>query len=209
MIVLETIILGIIWYQVIAVFGLSIGLHRYLSHKQFHMSKTFEIFCLFLAMLAGSRSPLGWAGAHRLHHRYADTDKDPHSPLHKGFWTVALNQWKITSIPRQYIKDLFRNPRVMFFHRYWKYIHISTAIVVLSISVKWFFILIVIPYLLGFFGYGIFNALGHKDGKPVTNRFINLLSAGEGYHNVHHGDPSKVRLHRFDVAGIIAEKFFK
>jgi len=209
MVVLETIALGIIWYQIIAIFGLSIGLHRYFSHKQFEASKTFEVISLFLAMLAGSRSPLGWAGAHRLHHRFADTKQDPHSPLHKGFWTVAFNQWKIESIPRQYIKDLFRNRRIMFFHRYWKYIHTLTAILVLLVSVQWFIILIVIPYVLGFFGYGLFNALGHRNGKPVTNRFINLLSAGEGYHNVHHGDPSQVRLHKFDLAGVIAEKFFK
>ena len=83
-------LLGFIWYQFIAIFGLSIGLHRYFSHKQFQVSKLYEIFSLYLAMLAGSRSPLGWAGAHRIHHRYSDTKLDPHSPTYKGFWNVFL-----------------------------------------------------------------------------------------------------------------------
>ena len=78
-------IFGFIWYQVIAMFGLSIGLHRHFAHNQFKTSKLFEVVSLFLAMLAFSRSPLSWIGAHRLHHRFSDTPKDPHSPTHKGF----------------------------------------------------------------------------------------------------------------------------
>ena len=68
------ILMGFIWYQFIAMFGLSIGLHRKFAHKQFDTPKWFETFSLYLAMLAGSRSPLGWVGAHRIHHRHSDTD---------------------------------------------------------------------------------------------------------------------------------------
>ena len=84
-------VLGFLWYQLIAIFGLSIGLHRYFAHRQFKTTKVFETISLFLSMLAFSRSPLGWIGAHRIHHRYSDTNNDPHSPAHKGFWNVLLN----------------------------------------------------------------------------------------------------------------------
>ena len=60
----------------------------------------------------------------------------------------------------------------------------------------------------GNIGYGLFNALGHKEHKPVTNMFINLLSAGEGYHDVHHNNPRKIRLNKFDLAGWVIERFF-
>ena len=47
-------------------------------------------------MLAGSRSPLGWVGAHRIHYRHSDTEEDPHSPKHKGFWEcVLINNWRV------------------------------------------------------------------------------------------------------------------
>ena len=55
-----SIFLGFLWYQVIAIFGLSIGLHRYFSHRQFKTSKFYEIVILLLVTLAGARSPLVW-----------------------------------------------------------------------------------------------------------------------------------------------------
>ena len=65
---------GFLWYQVIATFGISIGLHRHFAHKQFEVSKLYEIVILFLITLTGARSPLGWIGAHRIHHANADTE---------------------------------------------------------------------------------------------------------------------------------------
>jgi len=33
----------------------------------------------FIATAAMQKGPLWWAGNHRAHHRYSDTDRDPHS----------------------------------------------------------------------------------------------------------------------------------
>lgn len=202
-------LLGFIWYQIIALFGLSIGLHRHFAHKQFNTSKLFEIVSLYLAMLAGSRSPLGWIGAHRIHHNHSDTKLDPHSPTYKGFWNVLFNNWKVTNIPRPYVRDLYKNPRIMFFHKHWLKIHVISALVFLMIGFQWFFIFILSPLVLGYLSYGIFNALGHKDNKPVTNYFINLLSAGEGHHNIHHNNPKQIKLSKYDISGIVIEKYFR
>ena len=92
---ITTILLGILWYQVIALFGHSMGLHRYFSHKQFKATKVFEVMSLLLVTIAGARSPLVWVGAHRIHHAYADTEKDPHSPDYLGFWNILFNRWRI------------------------------------------------------------------------------------------------------------------
>ena len=45
---LTVFILGFLWYQIIAVFGISIGLHRYFAHRQFNVSKIYEVIILFL-----------------------------------------------------------------------------------------------------------------------------------------------------------------
>jgi len=201
-------LVGFIWYQFIAMFGLSIGLHRKFAHKQFETSKGFEVFALFLAMLAGSRSPLGWVGAHRIHHRHSDTEEDPHSPTHKGFWNVLLNNWRVKQIPRHYVRDLYRNPRIMFFHKHWLKLHIATAVITLLISVPIFIMFVLSPLVLGFVSYGIFNALGHKDSKPVYNWFIGILSAGEQHHDVHHVNPGQIQLSKYDFAGLVATKLF-
>ena len=209
MAIIIMLVLGFIWYQLIAIFGLSIGLHRRFAHNQFQTSKTFEVISLFLSMLAFSRSPVGWIGAHRIHHRFSDTEKDPHSPTHKGFWNVLLNNWKVEKIDRGFVKDLYRNPRIMFFHKHWLKLHIATAVATSLISFQVFFIFVLSPLVLGFISYGLFNALGHKDEKPVTNYFINLLSAGEGHHNIHHKNPNKIRLSEYDISGWIIERCLK
>ena len=206
---LTVFILGFLWSQVIAIFGIYIGLHRHFAHRQFDVSKIYEVIILFLITLTGARSPLGWIGAHRIHHANADTENDPHSPDIKGFWNIVFNRWTCKSIPRKYIKDVIKNPRIIFFHKYWKYIHITVAIISLLIGLNFFIAFIVIPYVLGFFGYGYFNAAGHKDYKPRTNFWINILSAGEGFHDVHHNNEKLMRLNKYDISGFIIERFIK
>lgn len=209
---IETLILGTIWYQIIAIFGLSIGLHRYFTHRQnFKLSPIWESIVLYLIVLTGAKSPLGWAAAHRAHHNHTDTKLDPHSPKHKGFWYVFFNRWMFSypTIDRKSIKDLLSNKRVMFFHRHHNKIHLTSAVISLLISFKFFIGFIVIPFILSFLFYGLFNTLGHKDGKPVTNHIINLFAAGEGYHNVHHNNWKQIRLGKWDLSGYIIEKVFK
>ena len=41
-------------------------------------------------------TPVQWAGNHRYHHRHTDTELDPHSPVHQGFWYAHVG-WYIGS----------------------------------------------------------------------------------------------------------------
>ena len=177
-----TLILGFIWYEIIAVFGISAGIHRYFSHKQFKAGPLYEWIALYMVTLAGARSPIGWVGAHRIHHLYADTEKDPHSPDYQGWFKVMFNMWTVKSIPSRLVKDCLRNPRVVFFDRHWLKILIATSVITFAIHWQVFVGFVVIPYVLGFIGYGLFNFLGHKDHKPRNNWIINILDVGEGFH---------------------------
>ena len=207
---MEIILLGFILYQIIAIFGISIGLHRYYAHRMdFKISKFYEIIILLMVTIAGARSIIGWCAAHRIHHTYADTEKDPHSPDHKGFWNVVFNRWTIPKVERRLVNDLLKNKLVVFQHKYWYEILIIISIISTLISVKFFTIFVVIPFILSNIGYGLFNALGHKDNKPVTNMFIYLLSNGEAYHDKHHNDGGKIRLGKWDLSGLIIEKILK
>ena len=85
---------------------------------------------------------------------------------------------------------------------------VATAAIALLISVPFFVVFVLSPLVLGFVSYGIFNALGHDDGKPVSNWLIGILSAGEGHHDVHHDNPGQVVLSKYDFAGIVAKKLF-
>ena len=102
---------GYITYWIIAAIGITWGYHRYFAHKQWRTNKIVEVLLLYLGLLCGGRSALTWAGVHRMHHRYADTDKDPHSSNNYPWYVILFSLWRVETIPRKFVKDLVINPR--------------------------------------------------------------------------------------------------
>jgi stearoyl-CoA desaturase (delta-9 desaturase) len=198
-----TFVYGYLFYYIAAMIGISAGYHRYFSHRSFKTSKVTEIVMLFFGMICGARSPITWCAVHRMHHSTSDTERDPHSPVYKGAKDVILSQWHVSHIPRKYIKDLLSNPRVVFFHRYGKYIHAYFAIAMLMISIKVFVIFVAIPFILAYVGFGFLNYIAHKNGEPTDVPIMNLLAPGEGWHKYHHEHPSASSLNAWDPTGIV------
>jgi len=204
-----TLILGFLWYQVIAHMGISAGIHRYFAHRQFKAPVWFEWVTVYMTILAGSLSPIGWIAAHRLHHINSDTEHDPHSPKYKGFLKVLLSIWDIPQIPRKIVKDLYKNPRLKFYHRHWGKIWLGTAVLTYVISPYLFVGFVLIPAILGRIGFGMVNGITHKSGEVRNVPWINILTAGEGYHREHHVDGQQMRFHKYDLTGFILEKVLK
>lgn len=89
------------------VVGEGIFLHRYFSHKTFEckpwIAKTFT----FLAMLGGFGTPIGYRAIHIAHHRYSDTEYDPHTPVFSA-WNACLGWYlkpikKLTLVPCKHL----------------------------------------------------------------------------------------------------------
>ena len=81
------------WY--LSLYSQSFLQHRYAAHRAFTMSKFWErFFYIFAYITQGSSymSPRAYGILHRIHHAYADTDKDPHSPKH--FSNVFAMMWQ-------------------------------------------------------------------------------------------------------------------
>ena len=55
--------------------------HRVVTHKH-AIKPIIEKVLIFLSWIGASGSAIGWAGTHRMHHKYSDTIQDPHSPKH-------------------------------------------------------------------------------------------------------------------------------
>ena len=162
-----------ITYLFLATFGATFGLHRYWSHVVGKRRVWFEWFSLSCALCIGVYKPLSWIGTHRLHHKYSDTPKDPHSPKYQGTWNVLLSRWN-KPIPVSMVRDIMKNDRIKFFQRYGKYF-IWPVILLSPMTI-----------LLGYAGIGILNYFGHQDGKPMNRWFINILAPFEGNHDAHH-----------------------
>jgi stearoyl-CoA desaturase (delta-9 desaturase) len=71
---------------VVRFLGISIGYHRYFSHRSFQTTRVMQFVLGLWATLGLQRGVLWWAQTHREHHRHADTEKDLHSPTRQGFW---------------------------------------------------------------------------------------------------------------------------
>jgi len=195
---------GFLWYLVIAHVGVSAGLHRYFAHRAFKAHWLYEVLVLWLTNLIWLRSPIGWIGVHRMHHHHSDTDLDPHSPKYKGLANVIFGVWKVKQIPTKYAKDLYSNPFILFFHKYWALIWGIQAIIALAISWKVLVAYTLLPSALALIGFGLVNGLCHVGGKSRNLPIINLLTAGEGYHDEHHNGMN-FRFHKYDHTGAFLE----
>uniref|UniRef100_A0A0A0KTF2 Fatty acid desaturase domain-containing protein n=1 Tax=Cucumis sativus TaxID=3659 RepID=A0A0A0KTF2_CUCSA len=70
--------------SVAGLFGISVSYHRNLAHRSFNLPKWLEYLFAYCGVHALQGDPIGWVKIHRCHHRFVDTEKDPHSPI-QGF----------------------------------------------------------------------------------------------------------------------------
>src|SRR5918993_756076 len=66
--------------------GLTLAFHRYFAHRAFQMNRAARFVWTFIGTAAMQKGPLWWAGHHVNHHRYADREGDPHSPMVSGVY---------------------------------------------------------------------------------------------------------------------------
>ncbi len=196
------------WY--LSLFAQTFFLHRYAAHQMFTMNKTWEkIFYTMTYLFQGSSflSPHAYGVMHRLHHAYADTEKDPHSP---SFSTGLFDMmWKTKSIYNDILNKRYQvEPKFLKGVPYWGVIErlgdswISrlvwgtgyTLLYIQFATSWWMFLLLPIHYLMGPVHGAIINWFAHKVGYvnfKVSDTAKNLLPLdflmmGEGYHNNHH-----------------------
>lgn len=188
--------------------------HRYASHRAFSMSKFWERFFYLAAYITqGSSyvSPRVYAIMHRMHHAYADTDQDPHSPAYdRNFFAMM---WRVRQLSaRIFKKRIVIEPRFLknlpdwhnldiAAHNIWSRIGWIAAYILVYVffapSLWWFLLLPVHVLMLPIQGC-VINWFAHKYGSvnfKMKNTSTNLLRVdilmmGEAYHNNHHKNPS-------------------
>jgi stearoyl-CoA desaturase (Delta-9 desaturase) len=171
--------------------------HRYFAHKSYKLNRFWQFVFAFMAESSAQKGVLWWAGNHRHHHRYSDTDRDIHSPL-KGFWWshvgwILADKYKAT--PTDAIKDFAKYPELRFINKHdwiapWTFGVLAFMIGGWSGLVVGFFCSTVLLWHTTF----LVNSAAHVFGKrrydtSDTSRnslIIALLTWGEGWHNNHH-----------------------
>ncbi|WP_258101184.1 acyl-CoA desaturase [Marinoscillum pacificum] len=213
------------WY--LSLFFQTFFLHRYAAHKAFTMSKFWEkVFFVLTWFFQGSNylSAYGYGVMHRMHHAFADTPNDPHSPkydesLFKMMWKTKTIYSDITNkkvevdkrftdgVPEWQAFDKFARSWVSrllwgaaYFSVYWFYA-----------DTWWLWLLLPVQFILSPVHGAIINWFAHLYGYrnfevgDTSKNFLpfDFLMMGESYHNNHHKHGSRanfggVRWHEID-----------
>lgn len=196
-------IFTLLGYTLFAGFGISVGHHRLFAHKSFETYRFIEIILLFLGIFGGEGSSISWVAIHSgLHHPFADTPKDIHSPVNGklnafGAW---MNKVKPDTISLRYAAKLLKDPIHVHVHKHYnKYFWLP---IIISALINWHITLFFfgLPILLSIYKENFVNLFGHIESKfnyknfdtkdnSQNNIILGLLTWGDGFHNNHHANP--------------------
>lgn len=198
--------------------GLSLGMHRYFTHRAFR-PKPWLAAALAIAASWAFQGPIGrWVADHRRHHRFSDSQFDPHSPYwtdkaptggRLSGWLHAHILWMLTGKPsceRRYASDVHSSKLENWCSaNYW----LLAASGLAAPAAVGFLIGGDREAVLCFLWAGCFrvsllhqltwsiNSFGHMFGTKVEgskdesrdNRILAVLLVGEGLHSYHHRYP--------------------
>ena len=213
--------------------GITIGFHRYFSHKSFECPRWVKLLMAISGSMAVQGNLFWWVAVHRKHHKHSDEDDDPHSPhagpggrLRKFMYSHFGWLFRIEDPGEaRYVPDLMKDPDLRFVSRMFP---------------LWVFLSMLIPTVLGgvltgtwmgaltgllwgglvrvFFEHHVtwsINSVCHIWGaQPYdshdhsrNNALFGVLALGEGWHNNHHAFPTSARhglkWWQFDMSWVI------
>lgn len=194
-------------YFILNGLGMIMIYHRLLTHRSYQCPKWFEYLMAFITTFSFTGSAITWIAIHRKHHKYADTEKDPHSPDHMGFWRVQFFT-AFANVEGRYATDLMRNKFYKWQHKYYTWIIYSGLLLFTLIDPMLTIYGLLFPAALTLFFGTLVLSWAHKDYQPRTVLWLAMLTFGDAFHDVHHDYPNKYRLHKYDLIGWIIEKVF-
>jgi sn-1 stearoyl-lipid 9-desaturase len=195
------------------VLGVTLGLHRLVTHRSFTAPRPLERILVLMGALACQSGPIEWVGLHRHHHKYSDQPNDHHDAA-RGLWW-AHSAWMLHEIPAlQHVErltgDLQRDPFYRWLDRWFLLLQLP-----LGAALFWYgelagvhggglgLVLWAIPLRLVIVYHvtWLVNSATHFCGYrnfdcPDLSRncwWVAILSFGEGWHNNHHAFPHSAR----------------
>jgi fatty-acid desaturase len=198
--------------------GFSIGTHKLLAHRAFKPKTWFLYLSVIVSSICFYGNPLFNVLAHRLHHKYADTDHDPHSPC-RGKWHAFMGWiWNYQPPPNsaRLIKDLLNDyPWLVTYGKY-EWI-IPIVVYSLLFYVNYFlFLAVLLGGSLSILNSFIVNAFSHNPSLPGNSKSIDMKFAALWInpiflHKYHHDVPGLWDYSKHDVedfSALFIKKWF-
>ncbi|XP_049868603.1 acyl-CoA Delta-9 desaturase-like [Pectinophora gossypiella] len=206
--------LTVIWAHVYAVFGgmgITAGAHRYWTHRSYKAKLPLQVLLMLFNCIALQNPIIDWARDHRMHHKYSETDADPHNAK-RGFFFSHIGWLMVRKHPDIKAKghtidmsDLMSDPVLQFQKKnYGILVLLMSVIVPMYVPTLWgeapwtsFVVCVLTRYVTTLNYTWLVNSAAHmwgnkpydKNISPTENKLVSLVTFGEGFHNYHHTYP--------------------
>ncbi|XP_054153820.1 stearoyl-CoA desaturase-like [Oppia nitens] len=199
------------WYGLAGGLGVTAGAHRLWSHRSYKARLPLRIVLMLFHSIAGQNDLYEWCRDHRVHHKYSETDADPHNSK-RGFFFAHVG-WLLTrKHPDVIIKgkqidlsDLINDPVVYYHKKYYIVFYLIFCFIlpiiiplyVWSETVFYSVFGTVLRYVTSLHCTWFVNSAAHMFGdkpynpniEPRENLLVSYGAFGEGFHNYHHSFP--------------------
>ncbi|XP_061399660.1 acyl-CoA Delta-12 desaturase-like [Musca vetustissima] len=167
---------------------------------------------MLLFSIAGQRDAYTWALDHRIHHKFSETEADPHNAK-RGFWFAHVGWLFLTPHPKvaekRKVIDMsdLENDKVVMFQRKWYIPLFAVLSIGMPVLTPWYFwgeslwnsfwICFTLRFTLTLNAAFFVNSVAHMFGSrpydknisPTESPFVSFVALGEGWHNYHHVFP--------------------
>jgi stearoyl-CoA desaturase (delta-9 desaturase) len=202
--------------------GVTVGFHRYFTHRGFKTSRPMRIALAVAGNMAIEGPVIRWVADHRRHHAFSDVEGDPHSPwrygpgtraLARGLWHAHVG-WLFDveqTDQRRFAPDLLDDTDIVKVSRSFGVCALASLALPALIGGLWggsFEAAVQAFFWGGLVRVGLLhhvtwsvNSICHVFGsRPYKSRDqsanvwpLALLSMGESWHNLHHAEPTSAR----------------
>jgi stearoyl-CoA desaturase (delta-9 desaturase) len=199
---LEVALFGIF---VLAPLGINIGYHRLLCHRSFSTPTWVRYTLATIGVALGGGPPIHWVAMHRVHHRYSDSDLDPHNSR-KGFWySHILHLFVVDDHEtgqahlKTFAPDLSREPYLVWLNQHWLWPALGMLVLLYVLGglgwVLWGgFVRLAVTWHIMWFVNSASHLWGYRNyptkDKSMNCWWVGILAAGEGWHNNRHAQPA-------------------
>ncbi|KYN30214.1 Acyl-CoA Delta(11) desaturase [Trachymyrmex cornetzi] len=192
--------------------GTTAGPHRLWTHQAYKAKWQLRVILGVFYASAGMNDIFEWVRDHRVHHKFTDTDADPHNS-NRGFffshmgWLMMKKHPDVIRRGRQVdMSDVLADPVAAFNIKYFPILKFMFAFLlpvmlpVYAWNETWYRAFVsqnIIRYVILLNAIWSVNSAAHIWGSkpydahinPTENRWVNLFTGGEGLHNYHHVFP--------------------
>ncbi|KAI1294688.1 Delta(9)-fatty-acid desaturase fat-6 [Halotydeus destructor] len=209
----------IIWaglLQLYSFMSLTAGVHMLWSHRSYQASWPLKVFFMVGHALCAQYTIETWAGEHRCHHKWSESDCDPHNPrrgsffAHVGFAIHARHPAALEKSKSLNYDDLKQDPVVKFYTDYCLPTYILVGMLLpTAVPVLFWNESIFTAIMLAYFGRSVLifhctmliNSAAHVFGDKnysarigaTDNAWVSAITLGSGQHNFHHTFPQDYR----------------